>query len=63
MIIFSLGNKTQCVFSLQHLTTPDPSDTSKDEMESLKQELEKWKASSIKRVESWKLDGRHLEGL
>ncbi|XP_065607436.1 N-myc-interactor [Cyrtonyx montezumae] len=29
-------------------TTPDPSDTSKDEMESLKKELEKWKERLVK---------------
>lgn len=43
------------------MTTPDPPDTSKDEMESLKQELEKWKASSIKCIESWKLAQRYFE--
>ncbi|OXB68674.1 hypothetical protein ASZ78_005865 [Callipepla squamata] len=44
------------------VTTPESSDTSKDEMESLKKELEKWKASSLKCVESWKSDERYLEG-
>lgn len=42
-------------FSLQSMATPDTSGTSKDEMERLEGELKKWKASSTKHIESWKL--------
>lgn len=43
------------LFSLQSMATPDPFGTSKDEMERLEGELKKWKASSTKHTESWKL--------
>ncbi|KAM6348240.1 uncharacterized protein FN964_008696 [Alca torda] len=37
------------------MVSPNPAGTSHDEMEKLKEELKKWKASSIKHIDLWKL--------
>lgn len=46
------------LFFLQSIVHNDPLETSKEEMEKLKEELNMWKASSVKHMESWKFAKR-----
>lgn len=49
------------LFCLQSMVPTDALGTSEEEMGRLKEELEMWKASSVKHMESWRLAER--EGL
>lgn len=58
------GKTCVCLFfSLQSVTSTDFFGTSKNEMERLEEELKKWKASSVKHTDWWKLAERYLEDL
>lgn len=58
------GKTSVCLFFfLQTMAPTDPFDSSKHEMEGLEEELKKWKASSVKHRELWKLAERYFEVL